>query len=203
MPLRPKEKSSKGYVLGLDPGSEESALVVFARRDQKVVHHVQESNEGLLRILSGGLWAYTDADALAIEMITSYGMAVGESVFETCFWVGRFFEAWSRRGGTAVRIKRGSVKMAICHTMAATDANIRQALIDMLGPAGTKKSPGPTYGIAKDRWAALAVAVTCSKILDQHKGEEWPPTEFDHRVGLHQPKKRGRSKKKTSSRKSG
>jgi hypothetical protein len=44
--------------------------------------------------------------------------------------------------------------------MKAKDANIRQALIDKIGPQGTKKDPGPTYGISKDVWSALAIAVT-------------------------------------------
>jgi hypothetical protein len=43
--------------------------------------------------------------------------------------------------------------------MRAKDANIRQALIDKIGPQGTKAQPGPTYGIKSHSWAALAVAV--------------------------------------------
>jgi len=44
--------------------------------------------------------------------------------------------------------------------MKAKDANIRQALIDKLGPVGTKKSPGPLWGVKSHIWSALAVAVT-------------------------------------------
>jgi hypothetical protein len=36
---------------------------------------------------------------------------------------------------------------------------VRQALIDRLGPQGTKKNPGPTYGMRSHLWAALAVGV--------------------------------------------
>ena len=42
----------------------------------------------------------------------------------------------------------------------AKDANVRQRLLDLVGPRGTKKAHGPTYGISGDEWAALAVAVT-------------------------------------------
>ena len=92
-------------------------------------------------------------------MIASYGMAVGREVFETCVWIGRFKQAF--RAPEMVRlVYRKDVKMHICGTPRAKDANIRQALIDILGPQGSKKAPGPTYGVASHAWAALGVAVT-------------------------------------------
>lgn len=94
---------------------------------------------------------------LVCEKIASYGMAVGESTFETVFWTGRFCQAFD---GLHYRITRGQVKMHLCQSMRAKEANIRQALIDKFGPTGTKKNPGKLYGISKHLWAALAVAVT-------------------------------------------
>jgi len=44
--------------------------------------------------------------------------------------------------------------------MKAKDTNIRQALIDMIGPQGKKSCPGPTFGMSSHTWAALAVAIT-------------------------------------------
>jgi len=104
---------------------------------------------------------------LAIEMIASYGMAVGREVFETCVWIGRFQQAWHTPDGVKL-VYRRDVKMQLCGSPKAKDANIRQALLDMF-PAtgggktpqiGTKAQPGPLYGITSHAWAALAVAVT-------------------------------------------
>ena len=100
-----------------------------------------------------------NADELAIEMVASYGMAVGKEVFETVRWIGRFQQCW--RDPDAVRlIYRRDVKLHLCGSPRAKDANIRQALIDQLGPVGVKREPGPLYGVKSHAWSALAVAVT-------------------------------------------
>lgn len=97
---------------------------------------------------------------LVIERIMAHGMATGATTLLTCEWTGRFAEAWEfRTGRPAHWLPRVEVKKALCHSGAAKDPHVRQALIDRLGPPGTKKAPGVTYGISKDVWAALAVAV--------------------------------------------
>lgn len=86
-------------------------------------------------------------------------MPVGKEVFDTCIFVGRFQQSW--RDPNAVRlIYRRDVKLHLCGNARAKDSNIRQALIDKLGPAGTLRAKGPLYGVKSHAWAALAVAVT-------------------------------------------
>ena len=105
---------------------------------------------------SGGL-----PDVVAIEKVESYGMAVGAEVFDTVFWSGRFAEAAS--SATVVMLPRRVVKLTLCGDSRAKDANIRQALIDRFGGSaaiGRKAAPGPLYGISRDVWSALAIAVT-------------------------------------------
>ena len=53
---------------------------------------------------------------------------------------------------------RKDIKIHLCGTMKAKDANIRQALIDKHGKVGTAKNKGPLYGISSHLWSALAVA---------------------------------------------
>ena len=60
-------------------------------------------------------------------------------------------------------LPRRAVKLALCGDSRAKDANIRQALIDRFGGSaavGRKAAPGPLYGITRDVWSALAIAVT-------------------------------------------
>ncbi len=62
-------------------------------------------------------------------------------------------------------LPRRAVKLALCGDSRAKDANIRQALIDRFGGSaavGRKAAPGPLYGISRDVWSALAIAVTYS-----------------------------------------
>jgi len=61
-------------------------------------------------------------------------------------------------------VYRKEVKIYLCGSMKAKDPNIRQALIDRLGDPGTKKNPGPTYGVKSHAWSALAVAVTAEGV---------------------------------------
>ena len=136
-------------ILALDPGTTHTAFVQFDQ--QKIVDHGHLPNAEIRQILIG-----REYDRVACEMIASYGMAVGASTFETCVWIGRFIEV--ARVDVEL-IFRKDIKLFLCGTMRAKDANIRQALIDRIGPQGTKAQPGPTYGIKSHSWAALAVAV--------------------------------------------
>ena len=144
-------------VIAIDPGPIESAVVWWS--GGSVVNAIYQPNDFVLERLSDQRKEqYGDRDPLAIEMIGSYGMAVGAEVFDTCVWIGRFAQAYGPSRTTL--IKRGEVKMHLCHSMRANDSNVRQALIDRLGKPGTKRSRGVTYGISGDLWSALALAVT-------------------------------------------
>ena len=164
--VRIPPEAGKGHlvpILAIDPGTEQSAWIVWD--GQRVLDCGIERNIAVLHRLRH---AHTDADPwmpspklMAFEMVASYGMAVGAETFHTVLWTGRFVEAWE--GATnehAWQVYRKDVKLHLCQSMRAKDGNIRQALIDRFGEVGTKKTPGPLYGVKSHIWAALAVAVT-------------------------------------------
>lgn len=154
-------------VLGIDPGPSESAWVLWD--GAAIIDHGKIPNHEMTGSFFTRIGVGTGGAAVAIEMIQSFGMAVGAEVFETCVFVGRLMERASMAGGADLRLRRvfrKDVKMHLCQSMRAKDPNIRQALIDKVGPPGSKKVPGPTYGISGDCWSALAVAVTAH--------ETWP-----------------------------
>ena len=145
---------SSSPILAIDPGTTESAWVLWG--GGRLLDCRKESNDAVLLRLQTGLWTI---ERLAIEMVASYGMPVGEEVFETVRWVGRFQQAWASPEEVQL-VKRMAVKMHLCNSSRATDANIRQRLIDLVGPPGTKRAPGLTRGIVGDMWQALAIVAT-------------------------------------------
>jgi hypothetical protein len=96
------------------------------------------------------------ADTVVIEMPEGRGGIAGQETFDTCVWVGRFAERFC----TNALVFRRVVKLHMCGTSRAKDAQIRQAIIDRLGPPGTKRKPGMTYGLKGGEWQALALALT-------------------------------------------
>lgn len=151
-------------ILGIDPGTTESGYVEMGDAGNVLASGTEDNHQILVRI---GNWPAKHP--VVIEMIESQGMAVGQSTFETCVWIGRMMGAY--QGVKLIRIKRGDVKLHICGTKRAKDSNIRQALIDKYPPAGggktpqvgTRAQPGPLYGVTSHAWQALAVAVTAAE----------------------------------------
>lgn len=145
------QESPNRSILAIDPGTTESAFVVW---DGTLLDSGFVPNEVLREFFRARL-SFLEADEVAIEMIACYGMPVGKETFETCLWIGRFCE----RSRIEPRlVYRKDIKIHLCGSMKAKDGNIRQALIDKHGQRGTKKQPGPTYGLSKHLWAAMAVA---------------------------------------------
>ena len=147
------------HILAIDPGTTQSGWAVL--NAGVVTGSGVMPNELLVERLDS-LWF--DGCALAVERFEARGMPMGDESIETILWTGRFIQEW-RRPEEVICVKRSAVKLALCGTTKAKDANIRQALIDKLGPPGTKKNPGPTYGVKSHAWAALGVAVTAAGMV--------------------------------------
>jgi hypothetical protein len=72
-------------VLAIDPGNVESAYLLL--EDETILSFAKLPNADMRRVLDT---SRGDGTLLAVEMIASYGMAVGATVFDTCVWIGRF-----------------------------------------------------------------------------------------------------------------
>ena len=145
-------------IIGIDPGNTDTALTIWDITNKKITYKLLSNNEEILAALNS---FDKKEHILAIEMIASYGMPVGKEVFETCFWIGRFYQHFIEANGKAELVYRKDVKLGLCGTTRAKDGNVRQVVIDRLGKPGTKKNPGVTYGITADLWQSLALCLFC------------------------------------------
>ena len=158
-------------ILAIDPGNVESAFVIYD--NGQIIDKGKLINFELLSEIKHNS-EFIFCEHLAIEMVACYGMAVGKTVFDTCVWIGRFIQAW---GKDYTQIYRKDVKMFLCNSVKAKDGNIRQAIIDKFPPTGggkipqigTKKKPGPLFGVHDDIWAALGVAMTFENNIKEGK----------------------------------
>ena len=147
-------------IFAIDPGNTESGYAVIEMPRFKLLEFGKLENQYLL---NNAFFIARKSDHFAIEMVASYGMPVGKDVFETCVWIGRFIQAV---GMDYHFVYRKDEKLCLCHDSRAKDSNIRQALIDRYAKfdfkngKGTKKKPDTFYGVSKDVWQAIAVAVT-------------------------------------------
>jgi hypothetical protein len=139
--------------LAIDPGNEQSAFVRIC--DSEIRQAAIVPNSEMREILRSQIGV-----PVACEWFVPRGMPTSKEDMETIAWCGRFWEICELAGLVFHRIRRIDVKLHVCGNARAKDSNISAALKDLWGPKGTKKKPGPSYGLKNDMWQALGVAVT-------------------------------------------
>lgn len=156
-------------ILAIDPGSTHSGYALIDPVTCRPLKVGKIPNDEVLALIT-----FTTYDHLSVEMIASYGMAVGKEVFDTCVWIGRFVQRHKDRaaaGPECALVYRREVKLHHCQSSKAKDANIIQALIDRFAYGepnrgkGTKAAPGWFHGFAADIWQAYALAVLSADTL--------------------------------------
>ena len=166
------------YILGIDPGNENTAWALIDAETCRPVGCQKALNPfayiGMVEAIDKVLTESNEKARIyvAIEMIASYGMPVGAEVFDTCVWIGKLIERFEKWGGAwdIRRIYRQEEKLTLCHSPRANDATIKQALVDRFAKGepnygkGNKAAPGWFYGFKADIWAAYAVAVTYKEL---------------------------------------
>jgi hypothetical protein len=136
-------------IFAIDPGTKKSAYVIYDDVTKTIIaKDILENNE-LLYVIRKSTF-----DELVIEMISNFGNVVGNTILDTCVWIGRFIEASPKKHNVVYRYQE---KAYLCGNMRVGDADIRRALIVILGKE-------KTTGCVRDIWSALAVAVTYSGI---------------------------------------
>lgn len=164
-------------LLAIDPGNVKSAYVLLDKITYKLVASSIVENTELKYLMDIYDWEIED---VAIEMITGFNMSVGQTVFDTCVWIGRLAEKAINHSENVVLIPRKDIKLHLCNNRRAKDKDIIAALVDRFAPdtknygKGTKKDKGYFYNFKADIWSAFAVAVT---YMDWQKDNRLIPKE--------------------------
>lgn len=165
---------SKPLILGIDPGNKETGYALVDGETLKPIRFGKLDNYALLDELTDIFETFNNYSIhVAMENFRNYGMVVGQSVFDSCIWLGRLWQhcrEYNKRGETPIvrmkHIYREEEKLCICHSPKANDVTIKQALVDRFAQdepnhgKGTKKSPGFFYNFRADVWTGFALCVT-------------------------------------------
>lgn len=174
-------------ILAIDPGSEETAWVIYDP-ERMVVHGKGKEDNQLVEAKLKRRYPRLDKyvkvlaecgapldteevnslfyDVVVVECPQPRGQPMYTQIVDTIRWIGRFEGAY---GEDLVYWDRKDVKMCLCGRCAGVgDSNVRAAIISKfpqtgggrIKQIGTKKEPGPLYGFAADKWAALGVALS-------------------------------------------
>ena len=145
-------------ILAIDAGTTHSGWCLWDGKT--ILAKGKDINEEVIRVMNTHRY-----DRLVLEMVASYGMAVGQTVFDTCVWIGRFYQHDITNYGAPELIFRKDVKIYMCGQTKAKDSNIIQAIKDRYGEKGTKsKGFNPVYNdevvkMKADIWQAFALAL--------------------------------------------
>lgn len=145
-------------VIAIDPGNVFTGWAIL--EGYRPVKFDKSRNEDLLEIIKT-----EKIDEAVIEMVASYGMPAGSTLFETCVWIGRFTQALAEKGVPVSYAFRKRYVTDLCGSPRAKDANVIQYLIDRFAKdvpnrgKGSKKEPGIFYGFKADIWQAYAIGV--------------------------------------------
>lgn len=168
--------------LGIDP-SDRGFNAVAIQDDAVIGHWCMESEKPLgsdlessLREVILGCWAKChdfEEPPIIVSLETTKHITPGMSWPDLCPTMRMegaiSFGLFSKYAIVPVMMTRGEIKLELLSTTRAKDSDVSAYLQQDIGGKGTKKKPGPCYGLAKDDWAALAAARALQSI---HKREE-------------------------------
>ena len=167
------------YLIAIDPGTRASGVCLMFSNDRKPIWCDKVDNTKLVGEVLTQVYEHRFQGMslrVVIERMQGNSMPVSSDVFETCEWIGRFTEAFSRLYDTQISYvyRREEYKALCANIYTHNDKGVRQALVDRFAYGeknygkGTKKEPGWFYGFSADSWSAYAVGVT---YLDKLEGQ--------------------------------
>ena len=153
-------------ILGVDPGSEKSAVVFWNTKAQKVEASWTAEN-GKLRKQLIEARDVGNAEICIIEGVAFYGKILNSATFQTLMFIGRLQEIFHESHEI---VYFPDIAYHFCNARRGVKtSNINAVLRDRFKGKGTQKNPGILWGIKGHEWSALAVAIFWMDIQVPHE----------------------------------
>jgi hypothetical protein len=153
-------------LIAIDPGPVHSGLVVYRTGGDPAVLFCGAKLTWVQVIKQLDLARSLPDPCVLCERVSA-GAVSGHHIIETAEVVGRVLQACDDRGLLIrIRYRREVLKALGVGGGASKDALVRQVVLELHpGGVGTKKAPGPLYGVSSHAWQALGLA--CGFALEQ------------------------------------
>ena len=163
-------KGTKMKVFGVDPGTKKSGWCYLELDPDNGVIEIRFGHD-LNRLVLGYMKeSIKSSDVLGYEWLRSYGRAVGEDVFRTCYMCGRLREA---HGGNFHEPTRPDVIKHFTGRTNLPKPEVRKVLLSRFGGENAKKKGGILHGITNHAWDALAICVYLCEDIYGYDREYW------------------------------
>lgn len=160
-------------ILAVDPGPTACGLVLYDETARRVIW--SQPDRPVEMALSDIRDVYCSArrPIVAVETVQAQGWKgsspiIGTTTIQTAIVVGRLYQEAVGGDLETTLLYRHEVLSAL-HVSGRgnRDTLVRERLLELHGgtratACGTKKAPGPLYGVSGHAWSALAVAVACA-----------------------------------------
>ena len=159
-------------ILAIDPGPDRSGVVALRAEPGEWPPRVEAAHAEIETQTIVDWIKLEETRCVVCEWLTSYGAAVGASVLDTAKIVGHFERTAIDQMADFGLLTRPDVGLELCESRRAKKSQTAEA-IRGLYPAtgggkrpvvGTKKAPGPLYGVKGHAWDALAVGLAWLRI---------------------------------------
>ena len=161
-----------GPILAIDPGPTASGYVVYVAGGAP--RALRACAEASIEELLAELERYrADGGTQVVCERVSAGRVSGKDILQTCEIVGRIIQACHTLGlPLELRYRREVLHALGVGGGASKDSLVRGVVLELHpGGCGTKRAPGPLYGVSSHAWQALGLACAFAIENDLYRKE--------------------------------
>lgn len=136
--------NKKDVIVCFDPGNNLTGWCVYSIENKVLFYKNKEDNLEVIEKFKEFFQKYNILQ-VGIEYPSSYGMSVGQSLYDTCTFVGILIQISKDNNINPELVFRKSVKMFLCNSVRAKDAEVNLRVREYFGEDNTIKSPNVFY----------------------------------------------------------